>query len=172
MLIYMLMIDSEADRSKFEKIYLEYKTVMLRVANKILCHKEDAEDAVHQAFVKIAEHIEEIGEPVCPKTKGYVVIIVENKAIDIYRKRQRHPTYELNEATAGMYIEYTGQDELTACMAKLPARQREVILLKYKFGYNNGEVAKILGISQSNAIKIDQRAKKALYELCGEVDLI
>ena len=172
MLIYMLMIDSEEDRSKFERIYLQYKGLMLHVAYDILHNKEDAEDAVHQAFVKVAEHIEEIEEPICPKTKGYVVTIAENKAIDIYRRKQRHPLVELYESTAGMSIEYSGDDELAACMAKLPARQRELILLKYKFGYSNDEVAKILGISKSNAIKIDQRAKNKLRELCGEEGLL
>lgn len=172
MLIYMMMIDSEADRSKFEKIYLKYRKLMYQVAYEILRNKEDTEDSVHQAFIKIAEHIEEIEEPVCPKTRGYVVIIVENKAIDIYRKRMRHPTLELYESTAGMTIEYNGCDELTHCMSKLFGVQRQVILLKYKFGYTNGEVAKILGISKSNAIKIDQRAKKLLYELCGEEGLL
>lgn len=172
MFVYLMMIDSKADRSKFEKIYLKYKNLMYHVAYKILQNKEDAEDAVHQAFIKIAEHIEEIEEPICPKTRGYVVIIVENKAIDIYRKRMRHPTLELYEATAGMTIEYSGSNELAHCMSKLSGVYREVILLKYKFGYTNDEVAKILGISKSNAIKIDQRAKKQLYELCGEEDLL
>lgn len=172
MLTYMLMIDSETDRSKFEKIYMKYRSLMYHVAYEILNNKQDAEDAVHQAFIKIAEHIEEIEEPICPKTRGYVVIIAENKAIDIYRKQMRHPTLELYEATVGMTIDYSGCDELTHYMSKLSGVQRQVILLKYKFGYTNGEVAKILGISKSNAIKIDQRAKKLLYELCGEGDLL
>ena len=172
MLIYMMMIDSEADRSKFEKIYLKYRYLMHDVAYEILQHKEDTEDAVHQAFIKIAEHIEEIEDPVCPKTRGYVVIIAENKAIDICRKRMRHPMLEYYEAASGITIEYNGCDKLTLCMSKLSAVQRQVILLKYKFGYSNGEVANILGISKSNAIKIDQRAKKLLYELCGEEGLL
>ena len=47
MLIYMMMIDSEEDRSKFEKIYLKYRKLMHTVAYKILRNHEDTEDAVH-----------------------------------------------------------------------------------------------------------------------------
>lgn len=172
MLIYMTMIDSPADRSKFERIYIQYRGLMMKTTLEVLRNQQDAEDAVHQAFIKIAEFIEEIDEAVCPKTKAYVVTIAENKAIDIYRKKQRHPQVEYCDAMAGMTIEYNGSNVLAACMAKLPARERNLIILKYKYGYSNDEVAKMLGLSKSNAIKIDQRAKKKLRELCMEEGLI
>lgn len=140
MLIYMTLIDSPEDRSKFEKIYIQYRSLMLKTALEVLHSQPDAEDAVHQAFLKIAEHIEEIEEAVCPKTKGYVVTIAENKAIDFYRQKQRHPQVEYCDAMAGMTVEYNGSNALAACMAKLPARERELILLKYKYGYSNNEV--------------------------------
>ena len=40
-----------------------------------------------------------------------------------------------------------------------------MIILKYYHGYSTKEVAEILGISDTNASKIDQRAKKKLEEL-------
>lgn len=172
MMVYMMMIDSPEDQSKFEKIYLKYRGLMYQIAYGVLHNKQDAEDAVHQAFVKIAEHIEEIDVAVCPITKGFVVTIAENKAIDIYRKKQRHPQVEYCDALAGMTVEYNGSNALAACMAKLPARERELVLLKYKYGYNNDEVAKLMGLTKSNAIKIDQRAKKKLRELCMEEGLL
>lgn len=62
MLIYMMMIDSESDQSKFEQIYMKYKGLMFYVANDILHNEHDAEDAVHQAFIKIAENIKKINK--------------------------------------------------------------------------------------------------------------
>lgn len=52
MLIYLQMIESEADKSKFEQLYLKYRSLMLRVAMRILHNEQDAEDAVHQAFCR------------------------------------------------------------------------------------------------------------------------
>ena len=89
MLIYLAIIDSPEDQSKFEIVYNTYKSLMFYVADKILHNEQDAEDAVHNAFIKIAENIQKVGEPICPKTKSYVVTIVESKAIDIYRANQR-----------------------------------------------------------------------------------
>ena len=60
MLIYLQMIDTPEERSKFEQIYLEYKGLMFHVAYEILHNEQDAEDAVHHAFVKIAENIRAI----------------------------------------------------------------------------------------------------------------
>jgi RNA polymerase sigma-70 factor (ECF subfamily) len=70
MLSYLQMIETPQQRSDFEKIYLTYRGLMFHIANNILQNDEDAEDAVHNAFVAIAENIQKIEEPVCPKTKG------------------------------------------------------------------------------------------------------
>ena len=89
MFVYLMMMDSQEDQSKFEKVYLTYRGLMYHVAYKILNNKHDAEDVVHSAFIKVAENIQKIGDPVCPKTQNYVVTIVENKAIDLYRANKR-----------------------------------------------------------------------------------
>lgn len=57
MLIYVQMIETPQDKSKFEAIYEEYYGLMYHTAYKYLKHEQDAEDAVHHAFVKIAENI-------------------------------------------------------------------------------------------------------------------
>ena len=57
MIIYLQMIDTPEDRSKFEQIYLEYRGLMFHVANEILHNEQDAEDAVHQAFLNVAENM-------------------------------------------------------------------------------------------------------------------
>ena len=57
MLIYLQMIETPEDQSKFEQIYEKYLGLMYHVALKILENHEDAEDAVHQAFVSIAENL-------------------------------------------------------------------------------------------------------------------
>lgn len=165
MLIYLQMIETEADKSKFVQVYQEYRDLMYHVALKLLKHPQDAEDAVGHAFEQVAKNIQKISAPVCPKTKGYVVTIVERKAIDMLRKRNRHPEVELDEETAGIAAEYEVEDHLAACILQLPARQREVILLKYRHGYSLREIAQILGITLTAANKLDQRAKQRLHEL-------
>ena len=61
-LVYMSLMDSADDKSKFERVYQSYKGLMFYTANRILNNPQDAEDAVHTAFVKIAENISKIQE--------------------------------------------------------------------------------------------------------------
>ena len=127
---------------------------------------------MHQAFLKIAEKIETVDGTICPRTQGYLVTIAESRAIDLYRRRSRLRTVPLDEDNMGIPIVYDGENVLTACLAKLPARQREVLLLKHYHGLSSKEVARKLGLTEANVIKIDQRAKQALRTMCEEEGIL
>lgn len=130
--------------------------------------QQDAEDAVHHAFMKIAESITAI-DPVSPKTKQFVVTIVDNRVTDMLRMNGRHPAVEYNdEILSGLSSELHTDDLLTEAILKLPEQQRHVIWLKYYHGYSLREISKMLGITLSWAQKIDQRAKKQLEILYKE----
>ena len=163
MLVYMSMIDSADDQSKFEKIYWEYQNLMYYVASQLLKNPLDIEDAVHNAFVSIAERISEIEDPVCLKTKGYVVTITEHKAVDILRKQHHCSELAIEDAPA-VPIDPESKSIFTDCMEQLPERYRQVILLK--------ELAKEMHISEVNAVKLDQRAKQKLLTICEENGVI
>lgn len=165
MMIYLQMLDTPEERSRFEQLYRMYRSLMFYAANEILHNEQDAEDAVHQAFLKIAGHMEKIEDPECPKARGFVVTVVENKAIDLYRKRKRSQTVELDDLLPGVPAVYEGESLLAACILKLPARYREVILLRYHQGYSVKEMASLLGLSFAAASKLDQRAKSRLRDL-------
>ena len=172
MMIYLQMIDSPEDQSKFVKLYEEYRGLMYHVAYGILRNEHDAEDAVHQAFLKVAETIENVDGTICPRTKGFFVTIFENKSIDMYRHKQRYQMVELNNENMGVIIEYDVGNALAKCITQLPAKYREVLLLKHFHGYSSKEVAKIMKLSEANVIKIDQRAKNKLRALCEEEGLL
>lgn len=172
MLIYLQAIEEPEDRSKFEQVYLAYRGLMFHVAKQLLNSDEDAWDAVHDAFVSITKNIKKISEPVCPKTKGFVVIVVERKSLDILRRRKRMPTGELDDELPGVPIDCEGGSALAQCIARLPARYREIILLKYDQGYTTREVAQIMGLTLANTQSLDQRAKKRLEKLCKEEGLL
>ena len=171
MIVYMQMIEDPAEQGKFENIYRTYRNDMYKATMRILNNVQDAEDAVHNAFVKIAENIGKIDKAVCTKTRNYVITIAENKAIDLYRKKQIHPKLEYTDEIIGIQVEYEDAGDLTACILKLPARQRSAIILRYGYGYSLKEIASILGVTYANAMKIEQRAKAGLKSICEEAGI-
>lgn len=171
MLVYLAVIDEPAQKTKFETVYHQYRGLMYYVAYRILNNASDAEDAVHDAFIKIAENMKKISDPVCPKTQSYVVTIVENKAIDLYRRKQRRETLPLEEELLGS-VDTPEPLGLAECIVKLPPNYRQVILLKYHQGFSCGEIAAMLGITLSAAQKLDQRAKEKLRQIAEKEGIL
>lgn len=168
MLVYLQAIQTQEEKSKFEILYREYRKYMYRVAYAILNNAADAEDAVHTAFVKIAENIEKIEDPVGVQTKGFLATIVRNTAIDLYRRKQAYPGAEYIDATHAADAEYDGDNGVARCILQLPERQQSVLILRYQYGYTLYEIAKMLGITYINAKQIDRRAREKLHTLCEE----
>lgn len=166
MLIYLQMIESPEGRSAFEKLYARYRGLMFHVANRLLNNEQDAEDAVHQAFLAIARNASKIFSKnfsvECPETRSLVVIIVERKSIDILRQRSRRPESELDEETAGWEIPLPGTGPLADAMAKLPARHREVLMLRFAHGYTTKEIARLFDMTQESVQKLIWRARESL----------
>ena len=91
------MVDSDEEKDLVEKLYNTYKNTLYNICFAIVRNRTDAEDAVHHAFLSIAENISKISDPDCPKTRAYIVTIVERKAIDMLRAERRHPSVPLDE---------------------------------------------------------------------------
>lgn len=170
MMIYLQTIDTAEDRSKFEQLYEQHKQLMFYTAFQILKRPQDAEDAVHHAFLSIAENISKISDPDCPKTRAYIVTIVERKAIDMLRAERRHPSVPLDESINGVSVEYSGDNALAKAILELPAAYRQCILLKFYHGYSTKEIAGIMHLSLANTSKLLQRAKAKLKEIYQEGD--
>jgi RNA polymerase sigma-70 factor (ECF subfamily) len=56
------------------------------------------------------------------------------------------------------------RDRLAALLARLPARERELIALKYGAGLTNREIARLSGLSETNVGTILHRTVQRLRE--------
>ena len=171
-LVYLQLFDSPEEQSRFEELYTTYRKLMFHVAKGILGNDQDAEDAVHDAFLSIAKNFDKISTEDRHKTKVFVVIVVESRAINLYRQKKRRAASEYLEELAGLSEYLPETNGLTGCLWKLRPRYREFLLLKYEWGYDNQELAALLGISEAGVRKLEQRAKSSLETLCREEGLL
>ena len=172
MLIYLQMLETAEDRSKFEQLYERYRNLLFLVANKILENEMDAEDAVHEAFITITKNFSNIGEIACPETQAYIVIIVRCRSLDIARKKKRQPHTFYEDDIGGTRVDYDGPIALASCLARLNPRYRDALLLKFRHGLSTKEIATVFRISKDGAEKLIQRARKKLEELCQKEGLL
>ncbi len=164
MVVYMQTMDSDEDKSKFESIYRAYKNLLFNLAFEKLDNELDAEDLVHNVFLKIVENIKNI-EPVSARTKRLVITIFENLAVDTYRSNVVRQEKAAEQTIETVYEAELYEPRVTECIMKLPQKQRDLIWLKHSLGYKNSEIAQMMNVSVAWIQKNEQRAKRKLAQL-------
>lgn len=164
MLIYYLqMIETAEERDKFTAAYLAYRDTMHCIAFRILGHHHDAEDAVHNAFLIIMKNMDKFSSAEDSKTKAYFSKITQTVSIDYLRKRDNHPTFELNDAISHVPVNEDSENaRLQKAIQQLPAQYQEILMYYADAKLDTADIAKILGITRANAQKRIWRAKEAL----------
>ena len=166
MLIYLQMIEDPADRERFCQLYEAHRNAMYWTAYRILGREADAEDAVQEAFFRLAKNMEKIGEPLCQKTRALAVVIVEHTALDVYRARKKYVGTELMEDfLAAPPEELEERGTLTKALWVLSPRYRQVLLLRFYHGYSNGEIASLLSTTPENVSQLIHRGREKLAQL-------
>jgi RNA polymerase sigma-70 factor, ECF subfamily len=100
--------------------------------------------------------------------------IARNAALDELRKRKRRATLEaepedVDSGTPEEYAELTIRREVVrAALATLDARERDLVALKFSGGLSNGEIARVLRISESSAGSRLHRTMEKLREACDD----
>ena len=89
LVLYLQMLDEPQQKASFEQFYRKYRQAMFAVAFGILHNKQDAEDAVSQAFFSIAKSFEKISHLDSHEMKAYAVIVCRNKSLNIYKQNKR-----------------------------------------------------------------------------------
>lgn len=162
MLVYLALIEDEKDKPKFEELYRSFKPLMFFIANRILNNPMDAEDAVHEACIALAENFSKIPKNNTHKTRAYFVTVVERKAIDLYRRKQAHPTVSLDGDIPDALLPAPGEGAAARAMSRIPAKYRELLYLKHVCGFKSKEIAKIMGMTDTMVRRSLSDARAAL----------
>ncbi len=176
MLCFLTLIDNEEDRSKFESIYLEYRSLIYYCAEQILQNSHDAEDAAQDALVQIARHIGDFKDVRSDASRGLVILIARQKARDICRARARKGCFSLEERRDGNGQEepdpvnrMSGIDEnLVEILDQMNGRYREVLIKRICYGYDFAEIARQLSVTEVYARKLLQRARAQFIRIYEE----
>ncbi len=163
--LLMDMADTPEDKKKVEALYHKYDRLMYYTAGKILKRHEDIEDAVMEAWIRIIRNLDKITEISCPKTKSFMVIIVERTSIDIYNGNLKHgesevPISDYDQSPFFITSDQRINDsEVYEDLRKLPKEFSDVLIMYYMQEIEIKDISKALGVSEAAVYKRLQRAR-------------
>lgn len=174
---------SSEGAEKLARLYEKYRYVMQREAYNILYDSIEAEDAVHQAFVKISKCLDRINEDEPAMTCNFMKVVARNVAKDIYKKKiYLNTDQDAAEIVADLKTKGTHgvsqlviskdcTERIVKAILSLPDIYRDVLLLEKVYGYSREQSMQILNTNYETLKKRLTRAKAKLLEVLREEGL-
>jgi RNA polymerase sigma-70 factor (sigma-E family) len=134
----------EQKRREFAEFYAAAKDDCLRIVLVSVGDRQLAEDLVAEAFTRAWTSWRTVREH--PAPRAWVVRTALNAHVSWWRRRRREVPLAETESPAAW--QPAGVDDaLAAAVRALPARQREVIVLRVFFDLDTEATASLLGVS-------------------------
>lgn len=166
---YLTIIESEDEKTLFEKIYCANRLSMYHKAYQILKDTAWAEDVVHDTFVILANNMKKISNRNDLEIRNYLLIITRNRALQVYNRRKRE-IYSFSEDCIIVDTENTNfdiedklyQKHVFDLIKAMDCKYGDVIILKYYYDMSLKEIANNLKVSLDNVKIRLHRGKEVL----------
>lgn len=153
---------------EFKQRFLPLNSKLFKVAYLMLGNEDDAKDVVQDAYLKLWKMRDSMAH--VDNSQAYCIAIVKNLCIDRLRtvslKIVDKPPEELplaSDDSASKNIEHHQASQIiNLCLARLPARQQQVIRLRDINGCSMQEIEEATGLSAVNARVLLSRARNSL----------
>ncbi len=154
----------------FGELAASARPTLVRAAHSVTGRHEDAEDAVQSSLLKAMRAWQRVAGQERWRQQAYVRQIVVNTCRSGWRKwGSRVVIGDMPELAEGAETDAVDDRELLRqALARLPARQREVLLLRYYEDLTEAEIAKRLGCAPGTVKSSAARALRALRDMLPE----
>ena len=158
----LAILNSEKERNELAELYITYSDRFYAIAYSKVHNKQDAEEAVIEAFSRIATKPVNFFQIPTHKRVSYVDVIVRNIAIDMFKRKNNITTVSIDDqiqlacsniSIEEMVIGEMLKDDLIAFIRKMPETKKDAITLRIVYQHSTAEIAEILGISETAARK-------------------
>jgi RNA polymerase sigma-70 factor (ECF subfamily) len=164
---------------EFQTEAIPYQSALYNYALKIVRNSDDAQDLVQDTYYKAYKSFHQFKSGT--NSKAWMFMILKNTFINNYRKLKREPSKVDYDNIENIYEEIKSNwtndnnlnldfyqnlldDDLSAALAKLPMKMKEVFLLCDLEGYSYEEIADIVKVPVGTVRSRLHRARKFLQE--------
>lgn len=155
------------DVQAFEQLYLQHAPALLAVAGRLLNDRQDAQDAVQTAFVKLYSAL--------PRFRGearfstYMYRILLNACFDLLHKKRRTENLEVCTAVS-VQPDWDLAMQLEQAIAQLPERMRACFVLFAVEQWPYQDIAEALNLSLGGVKATIFQARRRLRQWLNEND--
>lgn len=164
--MYVAVLDEDGDRELFSLVYEQFYNKMMRVARQILPSRTLAEDAVHDAFLKIIQHFDDLKAVPEERRIYWIVAVTKNAALDLLRKERRDLPMdeEMRTQAPAAPAEEGGFRTLVEIIRQMPETYRSVLELRFLTEWSHAEIARELHITEGAVKTRVARGRQLLIE--------
>ena len=168
-----------AAAGELESLFRDHHEQIFRTAYRITGSAVDAEDVLQTIFLRLASSKEQ--RDLSPSPGSYLHRAAVNAALDLMRGRTRarsvsiesvEPTREFTSSDLNpeeAHAENQLRARVREAVARLGGRAATTFALRYFEGYDNREIAELLGTSQMVVAVTLHRARTRLRKEIGEI---
>ena len=178
MINFLILIEDQADRAKFVRLYDAYNKMVFFTAVQIIGSHAIAEEAAQEVWIGTARHIGRVSGLPDEEAKAYLITTAKNAALNALEKEKKYAAweeesfdavknrselYELKNGGGSLEYEY-----LVNIVMNLHVKYSRTLELKFVLEWKNKEIAEYLGISQSTVASRISGGRKLIIEKLGE----
>ncbi|HYE54904.1 MAG TPA: sigma-70 family RNA polymerase sigma factor [Chitinophagaceae bacterium] len=155
------------------QLYVDLKGTLLDYISPKVRNKQDAEDILHNTFIKIAANLSPGNRP--GKLRNWIFTVTKNNIIDYYRTKSTTGSLPLNEdlldqSPVDEYIDVT--KGLDCCLMnfvnQLPEEYKEILIDVELKGVKQKDLADKYGLAYSSIRSRVQRGREKLKNILLE----
>ena len=163
------MTESRDRRQWIENALSRYERPLVRYAWRLLGDVDTARDVVQECFLRL---VRQRSEKVDGHVREWLYAVCRNCCVDQMRKRGRmdmHENLDLLAADDTLDVVARGDemDRIRHTVGGLPARQQEILRLKFQEGLSYKQIASVTQVSVSNVGFLLHQALKTLRARLG-----
>lgn len=164
MIAFLNLLDIQAEKEEFIKLYDKYKNLLYWIAFKKTNNVQTAEECVQETFLYVAKHFDKIDNVDSKRTKCYLSVIVSGFAVDVYNKSLKSEPLSDDAESSDIHTDadFSNLEIQSVFNEVLDDESKVFLYLKYIYQYKSKEIADMYGVKDTYVRKKIQSAKKKL----------
>lgn len=155
---------AQKEGDRFTRLYQQNQDRLHRLASRLLGPGPKAEDAVHDAFVKLIQNFDQLRTRSDAQLERWLLAVLRNTAVDALRRDSRETELEPRFQEPAVPPDQGEFEALVALIRAMPEEYRRVLELRFVAEYSLADIAGELGLTEGAVKSRVFRGRKLLID--------